>query len=270
MHGLGFISSWADYLHPNQPTTLTPQIALGNPTSQNGVQFEGFVEYAYDRLMQFTNHPDLYPTNLTSQMISLFGHIGENFTDATSLGNAFLSSPAKLIGDYMDSNATTPDAIRQSLPNIPAGSNATLKTNFTLGPLITLETGFSPFASGTSLNHVDNALYAHTQDFLMRFATPFGKTLQDLIEDYGSNGDLNYGPFGPGLRYILAGIGYRIRGGIPTGGSPTNPNTASGTTGGNNTNASQSKSMGVKRKVRAGMWISVYWMILGSWIFGIY
>jgi hypothetical protein len=94
--------------------------------------------------------------------------------------------------------------------------------------------------------------------------------LQDLIEDYGSNGDKNYGPFGPGLRYILAGIGYRIRGGIPTGGSPTNPSAASGTTGGNNTNASQSKSVGVKGFEVNGMWICVYWMVLGSLVIWIY
>lgn len=113
---------------------------------------------------------------------------------------------------------------------------------------------------------MDNALYVHTQDFLMRYSTPYGKTLQDLIEDYGTNGDKNYGPFGPGLRYILAGIGYRIRGGIPTGGSPTNPKAAS-TTGGNSTNTSTSKSAAVKGfEVTWGMWISVYWIILGSWV----
>src|SRR5437762_13039449 len=116
MHGLGFISSWADYLEPNNPTILTPQIALGTPTPENGVQFEGFVEYAYDRLMSLTHFPGVLATNLSSEMITAFGHLGDNFTDETALRNAFLSSPAAKIGRFMDGNATQRGAIQQSLP----------------------------------------------------------------------------------------------------------------------------------------------------------
>ena len=76
MHGLGFISSWADYLEPDNPKILTPQIALGSSTSQNGVQFEGFVEYAYDRLMSLKNYPGVLATNLSAEMITTFGHLG--------------------------------------------------------------------------------------------------------------------------------------------------------------------------------------------------
>ena len=62
-------------------------------------------------------------------------------------------------------------------------------------------------------------MYSSTQDFLMRYSTPPGRTLQDLVNEFGNTGDLTYGPFGPGLRYTLASIGYIVRGGIPTGGS---------------------------------------------------
>ena len=267
MHGLGFISSWSSYL-PNNPNTLTPQVALGNPASSNGIQFEGFVEFAYDRLMSFTNHPGLYATNLSADMISAFGQQGTVFRDDVSLGNAFASSTASKYGRWMDTNATEKEAIQQSLP-VPVATNATLQTFSTPGPLITLETSFHPFASGSSLNHVDAELYGSTQDFLMRYSTPMGKTLQEFIDDYGASGDTTYGPFGPGLRYILAGIGYRVKGGIPLGGSYHNPSSQSGTQGGSATNSTTQKSMATPRMQTCG-W-NIYWaIILGSCFFLFY
>lgn len=264
MHGLGFISSWASYL-PNNPNTLTPQIALGNPASSNGIQFEGFVEFIYDRLLSFTNHPGIFATNLSADMIASFGNQGANFSSDVALGNAFLYSPASKYGQYMDSNATERDAILQSLP-VTIATNASLLTNSTPGPLITLETSFSPFASGSSLNHVDAELYSSTQDFLMRYSTPMGKTLQEFINDYGASADANYGPFGPGLRYILAGIGYRVKGGIPMGGSYHNPSSEAGTTGGSTSNPTTPKSLAGPRLeswLTSRGW-SIYWIILGS------
>jgi len=265
MHGLGFMSSWSAYL-PNNPNTLTPQIALGNPTSSNGIQFEGFVEFAYDRLMAFTNHPGILANNLSADMISAFGQQGSNFSDEYALGNAFLYSPAAKYGQQMFSNATEKDALQQSLP-VPHATNATLQTNSTPGPLITLETSFDPFASGSSLNHVDADLYGSTQDFLMRYSTPMGKTLRDFVTEYGSSGDTTYGPFGPGLRYILAGIGYRVRGGIPLGGSYHNPSSQAGSMTGSTSNPTTPKSLAAPRLTTCltrGWW-SIYWVIiLGS------
>jgi hypothetical protein len=270
MHGLGFMSAWADYLQPNNPTILTPQIALGNPTSQQGVIFEGFVEYAYDRLMSFPQHPGLFATNLTATMIKQFGNLGVNFTDAAALGTAFLSSPASTTGNYMDGNATTQGAIEQSLP-ISVPTLATLNdTNSMFGSPITLETSFNPFASGSSLNHVDGALYLSTQDFLMRYSTPKGKTLQQLVDDYGTTGDKTYGPFGPGLRYILGGIGYRIRGGIPLGGSIHNLNANTTAQGGGVNSGGAKKSLAARGTETSSkfLWRSVYGVILGSlWVF---
>ena len=272
MHGLGFMSAWADYLQPTDPTTLTPQIALGNPTSQEGVVFEGFVEYAYDRLLSFTQHPGLFATNLTADMITEFGHLGQNFTDASALASAFLASPASTIGKYMDGNATTEGSIEHA-PPISVATLATLNsTNGKVGPPITLETGFNPYATGSSLNHVDGSLYLSTQDFLMRYSTPKGKTLQQLIDDYGTTADSTYGPFGPGLRYILGGIGYRIRGGIPLGGSIHNPSANTTVQGGStSTSGGTKKSLATRKAVASSswkvLWISVYGVILGSlWV----
>jgi hypothetical protein len=269
MHGLGFLSSWADYLHPSHPTSLTPQIALGNPTSQSGVQFEGFVEYAYDRVMYLADYPGTYATNLSAEMISRFGDLGANFTDAAALGDAFTSSNANQVGEWMLGNATRDQAIQQALM-ITNATGATLRTNYTLGPPITLETSFNPFASGSSLNHVDSEMYLGTADFLMRYSTPMGKTLQELVSDYGTSGDSTYGAIGPGIRYILAGMGYRIRGGIPLGGSVPNKssnNGANGTTTANSTTAGKSDAdrllvgNGVSK-----MWIGFLGGILGSWV----
>lgn len=269
MHGLGFMSAWADYLQPNDPTILTPQIALGNPTSQQGVVFEGFVEYAYDRLMSFPQHPGLFATNLTATMIKQFGNLGVNFTDATALATAFLSSPASTTGKYMDGNATTEGSIQHSLP-ISGPTLATLNnTNSKFGLPITLETSFNPFASGSSLNHVDSELYLSTADFLMRYSTPKGKTLQQLIDDYGTTGDKTYGPFGPGLRYILGGIGYQIRGGIPLGGSVHNPNANTTAEGGSVNSGGTKKSLATRAEASSKLLgIGVYGVILGSlWVF---
>jgi hypothetical protein len=265
MHGLGFISSWADYLEPDNPSILTPDIATGVPDSQHQFAFEGFVEYIYDRLISLTDYPGVFATNLSAEMITEFGHLGDVFSSSTDLANAFFASPAAEIGRYMDGNATEKGAVQQSLP-VTSPSNATLVSNFTNGPLITLETSFQPFLMGSSLNHVDAVMYESTQDFLMRYSTPAGKTLKDLIEAYGTTADVTYGPFGPGLRYILAGIGYRIRGGIPLGGSPPNAAYQSGLHGGNASSPTNpaKKNYSYRYEAIFTSWISVYWALLGS------
>jgi len=267
MHGLGFITGWSDIFQYQDPTILTPQVALGNPTSANGLQFEGFVETAYDRLMSFTNYPRVYPSNLTVEMTTTFGNLNQIFGDVTALGTAFIDSPAVKLAEYMYNNATGKGAIKQSLP-VDHPSNATLNTNTSAGPLMTLETSFDPFASGSSLIHVDGAMYLSTADFLMRYSTPQGKTLQEFINDYGTNGDSTYGPFGPGLRYVLAGIGYSIRGGIPLGGSVPNSPSETSSMNGQSTSISGSaqKSMGIRYESRISFWISVYLTILGSFV----
>lgn len=267
MHGLGFTTGWSDIFQYLDPTILTPQIALSYPQSHNGIQFEGFVETAYDRLMSFTNYPGYYPSNLTVQMTTSFGNLNGLFPNETALAMAFISSPAVGLAESMYSNATERGAIKQALPVINA-SNATLESNISIGPLITLETSFNPFISGSSLIHVDGAMYVSTPDFLMRYSTPMGKTLEDLVKDYGNTGDSNYGPFGPGLRYILAGIGYSIRGGIPLGGSIPNPPSETSSLGGQSSSlpGSAAAGTGVQTAPPISYWTSVYWTILGSWL----
>jgi len=149
-------------------------------------------------------------------------------------------------------------------------NNASLYTNYTLGPAMTLETSFNPFAAGSSLNHVDGEMYQSTADFLMRYATPKGKTLKQLVAEYGNSSDPNYGPFGPGLRYILAGIGYKIRGGIPQGGSV--PDTVhSGASGTSTTSAAGStpkSGASVVTTSPVALAVTGWVVVMTLWVFG--
>ena len=271
MHGLGFMSSWADYLNVEQPSVLTPQIVLGDPMSQEGLEYEGFVEYAFDRLITFTNQPDLYATNLTAEIVKQFVELGTNFTSTSSFAEAFYSSGARLLGASMAANATTPRAVQQSIP-LRMPSKSTQQTDFPVGPPLTLETSLKPFTRGSSLNHVDGALYLSTGDFLMRHSTPMGKTLQQFCADYGDSSDPLYGPFGPGLRYVLAGIGYRVRGGVPLGGSTHRMANYPVSEGGVST-SNNSSELGAKRshglRIEVPFWlggVSYLIFILGSWL----
>jgi hypothetical protein len=262
VHGLGFQSLWQNWL--NIEGSLVPNIALGNPISQNGIQYQGFVESAFDRMMALTNHPGTTCSNFTLEINNVFGWQGHTFPNSTVLAQTFADSPAVAYSEYMNGNATELNAIYALLP--------TLQTNFSLGGPVTLETSFTDFVDGSSLCHVDAAMYLSTQDFLMRYETAPGQTLENFVSEYGSAADSNYGAFGPGLRYILAGIGYRIRGGIPLGGSVVNSQSdvgeQDGGTGnpgsGSTTKSAASGRLEIGRLgVGVCMWMSVY-LIFGG------
>ena len=273
MHGLGFMSLWQNWLHLQG--SLVPEPTYGNPTSSNGIQYQGFVESAYDRMMVLTNFPGISCSNLSMEMNTVFGFQGRTFANLTALGETFLSSPAMVYSQYMNENATERNAIQAS-PPLTSSSEATFNTSYSLGGPVILETGFTPFVLGSSLNHVDANKYLSTQDFLMRFSTPMGKTLGQFVADYGNSADRTYGAFGPGLRYILAGIGYRIRGGVPLGGSMPNSGSDVGEGGGGGGgsgygNGARSSGfrgfeIGCSRQlavVGLVLWVSVYWVSLG-------
>jgi len=257
MHGLGFLSSWSNY--KNAQSILTPPIIYANLDHQPSVQFEGFVEYAFDRSLRLTNYPTTYPTNLTAEMIEEFNALGSNFSTSADIVTAFLASPGVTIAQYMYGNATQKGTFQQALP--PSSPQMSSTPNNASGPLIVLDTSFVPFIQSSSLSHVDADLYECTADFLMRYATPPGKSLSDFVAAYSTDSDANYGPFGPGLRYILAGIGYRVRGGIPSGGSLFNNGT---TNNGTRTSNPLGGSCGIRIQPFATVLTSVYWIILGT------
>jgi hypothetical protein len=106
----------------------------------------------------------------------------------------------------------------------------------------------------------------------MRYETAPGQTLENFVAAYGSAADSNYGAFGPGLRYILAGLGYRIRGGIPLGGSVVNSQSDVGEQDGGtgSTGSGSTTKSGSPGRVEIGrwgvavcMWMIVYWTFWG-------
>jgi hypothetical protein len=265
VHGLGFRSLWQNWL--NIDGSLVPNVAIGNPTSQNGIQYEGFVESAFDRMLALTNYPGITGSNLTVEMNNVFGWQGHTFPNSTVLAETFANSPAVAYSEYMNGNSTERDAIYALLP-LTSPSTSTLQTNYSLGGPVTLETSFSDFADGSSLCHVDAAKYLSTQDFLMRYETAPGQTLENFVAAYGVSGDSNYGAFGPGLRYILGGLGYRVRGGIPLGGSVVNSQSDVGEQDGGtgSTGSGSTTKSAAGGRVEIGwwavgvcIWMSVYW-----------
>lgn len=221
--------------------------------------------------MALTNHQGMTCSNFTLEINNVFGWQGHTFPNSTVLAETFADSPAVAYSEYMNGNATEENAIYALLP-LSSASSSTLQTNFTLGGPITLETSFDDFVDGSSLCHVDAAKYLSTQDFLMRYETAPGQTLENFVSAYGSAADSNYGAFGPGLRYILAGIGYRIRGGIPLGGSVANSQSDVGEQDGGtgSTGSGSTTKSGSPGRVEIGqwsiavcMWMSVYLVVGG-------
>jgi hypothetical protein len=82
------------------------------------------------------------------------------------------------------------------------GSLGFVAPNSSSVPLV-LETALSPFQSGSSISHVDYALYGDSADFLMRFMQERGLTLAQAMARSSSSS-----PIGPNLRQVLKSIGY--------------------------------------------------------------
>ncbi|GAO52175.1 hypothetical protein G7K_6258-t1 [Saitoella complicata NRRL Y-17804] len=227
MHGLGFSSAWEDYIHPASPTALTPNILLTYPSTTSGdagdVTFGGFVEYAFDRLLQFNQSDTLtgfeyvYATNVTTELNTLFpALLNVTYATAANLTSAFLDDDAAVgLAEHMLAQATTAYSISFSHPLINSSSSNNTG--------MMLETSIAPFSSGSSISHFSDAEYAATRDFLMGYAQVSGVTLQQTMASVGVPDGDAYGPFGPGLRIVLAGLGWRVRGGVPGQGSVAEP-----------------------------------------------
>lgn len=211
MHGLGFTSAWDDYIHPTAPSTLTPNILLNYTNRQQSVGFGGFIEYAFDRYMAFS--PTQLVTHTTAKMNNLFFNDTANrtFGDVTALTDLFTQNPSLSgLAASLLTNFTKPHSTYFVKP---ADDSVTL---------LTLETSLSPFSAGSSISHVSSDLYEGTADFLMRYISQKGISMTQYMATARSNGGSDvelYGAMGPGLRGALAGLGYRVRGGIPK--SPT-------------------------------------------------
>lgn len=184
-HGLGFTSSWDDYLN-DTPLALTPGINGGSSGAQ--FAFGGFVENIFDRFVieTATNTP------LSAR--------------TAALNNAFPTS------NFASSQAFF--AALQASPVFKANSPQVFKLSTTAGSLafvtnnkarMTLETSLNPYQPGSSVSHADLKTFSDTSDFLMRFRVDPGTSLADAV-NRGKGG-----PLGPLLLGVLESLGYATK-----------------------------------------------------------
>ncbi|KAL1922811.1 uncharacterized protein VTP21DRAFT_9187 [Calcarisporiella thermophila] len=191
MHGLGFTSSWSDYI---TSSLLTPDLtASENRLGQ--VRISQFYEYVFDRYA--VTLPDLkHTTQNTQDLNNAVSSAPSDFISPSDLNSILQGSPDLVrIGTQMMNIATTPD----SLGFLPEGKSTTQDA-------VVLETSIKPFSDGSSISHVDYRTYTNTADFLMRFIQDQGVTLQEAVRRGGGSG-----PIGPKLMQVLSSMGYSTR-----------------------------------------------------------
>ncbi|CAG8451690.1 5471_t:CDS:2 [Diversispora eburnea] len=190
IHGLGFSSSWGNYIEvaDNQNTTgLTPNVNFNDDS-----QFEGFTERIFDKYVKFipngVSSTSIYYTSQLNESIP----IGTSFNNISEFVTQIKSSPQ---WDYAESallSATT----NGGLTFIPA-KNTSWNEEFYL------ESSIIPYVQGSSITHI-SLLYESTSDFLMKYIFNPGESMEYLIQRGG-----NYSsPIGPRILSVLESIGY--------------------------------------------------------------
>jgi len=188
IHGLGFTSSWDDWISP-VAQGLTPEI-VAQTSNGNDLYFQSFQEYAFDRYMVVL--PTLQKTTDLVAQLNTFG--ARKFVTGAIFMSSLLSSQQGQVAKQMLKYATTP----HSLGFMPSSGS-------TAADAIVLETTLNPYSEGSSVSHVDYATYTNTSDFLMRFQQDRGVSLAQAIKRGG-----NYvgGAIGPKLKLVLETLGY--------------------------------------------------------------
>ncbi|CAG8527820.1 1899_t:CDS:2, partial [Dentiscutata erythropus] len=171
-HGLGFGSSWEEYV----TGIVTPMPAL-DPMSTEEFDLDStdpqasdkikFYEWAFDKYMTFSNGTKT--SSVTTQLNKFFS--GRSGTQL-DFENNFYKSNQYSLAKKMHSLTQTP----QSLAFILQESNDSL----------ILETSFNPFRQGSSISHVDGTTYTNTSDFLMGAQARNGTTITSLASATGN------------------------------------------------------------------------------------
>lgn len=197
-HGLGFGSSWDEHY----PGILTP-IPGPNSLTVNGSSsttaelgdndYIKFYEWAFDKYIKILKDG----TNITTsaQEINKF-FTGEN-TNITGLQfeSKFKSSPQYNVAKSLDLMAVTANSF---------GFIPTINFTNVNDSAVILETSLIPYMSGSSISHVDQKLYANTSDFLMKYNSETGITLDQLVS---RGGNYSGGPIGPKLKLVMETLG---------------------------------------------------------------
>ncbi|KAG5463131.1 MAG: hypothetical protein BJ554DRAFT_1571 [Olpidium bornovanus] len=182
IHGLGFTSSWDDYVN-QAPSALTPGIS--GASTREGFVFSGFVENAFDRFLveTATNAPVSARTAALNKIFSgpstTFASL-QAFTTAVQASDIFKTNA----GEMFRLSTTA-----QSLAFVTAGKQK-----------LSLETSLSPYQPGSSVSHADLKTFSDT-----RFRVDPGVSLADAVQK-GEGG-----PLGPTLLGVLESLGYATK-----------------------------------------------------------
>lgn len=105
IHGLGFTSSWEDYIN-TVPTALTPEMVIQQDPTTGAVQFAGFIEFAFDRYIVIPSLSNYPATNVTTQLNQFAGGPGAQFANEQALYTAFRQSSQYGLAKQMLYHAT--------------------------------------------------------------------------------------------------------------------------------------------------------------------
>ncbi|CAG8442930.1 3897_t:CDS:10 [Acaulospora colombiana] len=194
MHGLGFVSNWADWTNPlNASEALSPYPLLtSDPKGGDAVIFDGFQETCFDKYVIILPSGQ-HISNITKQLNRFGGGPGTKFANETDFILKFHASPQYKIAKKIFKKAVTAN----DLGFLPHGESNPRDS-------VTLETSLNPFVQGASIDHVSNKRYANSSDFLMKFLFKPLETLESLEKRAGSE---SCGPIGPELRLIMQSLG---------------------------------------------------------------
>jgi hypothetical protein len=222
VHGLGFTSSWDDYLN-QVPEALTPDVS---PISGGaGAQFQ-FAEFAFDKFMVITSTGQKM-SDITAQLNGFSTGAGAQIRDINAFASAFAASP-----QYQVAKNTFKFAITKGAMSFLPQGETDIKN------AVTLETSLNPYQQGSSISHVDFATYSNNPDFLMRFLADRGVSLGDAIV---KNGNFSGGAVGPKLLQVLESLGYATQ----TNPNPIRPATSASTSSSSASSLYPSISTGV-------------------------
>jgi hypothetical protein len=190
LHGLGFLTSWDDYLSME---TLSPIPSFLNTdafSNQDQIIFTGFQEFAMDKYLVFTNN-----NSSLGIITDILNQFSINKTEFNSMD------------DFKIEFANSPQFIEaKKMFNISAKSGMIAFRNPNENLDILMETSLVPFMPGSSISHLDRNTVSNTLDFLMKFKAPYNVTLDDITSINGNN--LNYtNPIGPLTIKMLKSIG---------------------------------------------------------------
>ncbi|CAG8588123.1 1105_t:CDS:2 [Paraglomus occultum] len=191
VHGLGFTSSWDDYIN-QVPQALTPDVTPTGASGGSGASFQ-FSEFAFDKYMVIMSTGQKM-SDITAQLNAFSTGAGAQIRDINAFANAFARSPQYQIAKNTFNFAITKGA----MGFLPQGETD-------LNNAVLLETSLNPYQQGSSISHVDFATFTKKSDFLMRFLADRGVSLGDAIVQ---NGNFSGGAVGPKLLRVLESLGY--------------------------------------------------------------